>query len=71
MKLASILKTSSLPALFSAGVQMREVPPPAYIPEYDIEEEGDPDVRLSQYARDHMVVRDNEFFADERDQFGE
>ena len=50
---------------------MKEVPPPAYIPEYDIDEEGDPDVRLSQYARDHMVVRDNEFFAGEGDQFGE
>ena len=40
-----------------AGVQMREAPPPAHIPEYDLEEEGDPDVRLSQYARDHCVVR--------------
>jgi hypothetical protein len=50
---------------------MKQVPPPAYIPEYDIDEEGDPDVRLSQYARDHMVVRDNEFFASEADQFGE
>ncbi len=57
--------------LASAGVQMREVPPAAYIPEYDLEEEGDPDVRLCQYARDHMVVRDSEFFANDRDQFGE
>jgi hypothetical protein len=54
-----------------AGVQMKQAPPPAYIPEYDIDEEGDPDVRLCQYARDHMVVRDNEFFASEADQFGE
>ncbi len=41
----------------AAGVQMAEVPPPTHIPEYDLEEEGDPDVRLSQYARDHCVVR--------------
>lgn len=54
-----------------AGVQMAEAVPDAYLPEYDIEEEENADVRLGRYARDHLVLRDAEFYEDERDHFGD
>ena len=50
---------------------MQEVVPDAYLPEYDIEEEENPDVRLGRYARDHLVLRDPEFYEDDRDHFGD
>eukprot|EP00899_Mesostigma_viride_P021228 jgi/Mesvir1/29106/Mv18412-RA.1 len=48
------------------SVQMHEVPPDYYIPDYD--DEPDPDVRLSQLDRDRMVHRDDEFYDDDMDQ---
>ncbi|KAK9815875.1 hypothetical protein WJX72_011119 [[Myrmecia] bisecta] len=53
------------------GAQMAELPPDAYIPEYDFDDEDNPDARLSQYARDHLVIRDTEFFEDDRDNYGQ
>lgn len=39
---------------------MAAVPPDLYLPQYNIEEEQDPDERLKSYARDHLVLRDTE-----------
>jgi hypothetical protein len=50
---------------------MAEAVPDAYLPEYDVEEEENADVRLGRYARDHLVLRDAEFYEDERDHFGD
>eukprot|EP00191_Tetraselmis_sp_GSL018_P004661 CAMPEP_0177599656 /NCGR_PEP_ID=MMETSP0419_2-20121207/13120_1 /TAXON_ID=582737 /ORGANISM="Tetraselmis sp., Strain GSL018" /LENGTH=422 /DNA_ID=CAMNT_0019092425 /DNA_START=487 /DNA_END=1756 /DNA_ORIENTATION=+ len=42
------------------AVQMHEVPPDSAIPEFDDEdEEDDPDERLTQYAKDHMIIKDD------------
>ena len=40
----------------AAGVQMQEAVPDACLPEYNIEEEENPDVRLGRCARDHLVL---------------
>jgi len=48
------------------SVQMQQVPPDFYSLE-DISE-PDPDVRISQKDEDKMVVKENEFFEDEKDQ---
>lgn len=40
------------------GVQMKTAPPPSLMPEWDMEDGGDGDRRLGQYARDHNIVRD-------------
>lgn len=56
---------------FCAGVQMHEAPPDTYVPEYDIEEEENADVRLGKYACDHLVVRETEYYEDDRDHFGD
>jgi hypothetical protein len=39
------------------GVAMQGRPPDSYLPEYDVEEEDNPDMRLGKYAKDHLVVR--------------
>ena len=44
----------------SAGVQMAAIPPDAYLPRYDIQEEPDPDERLKTYARNHLILKDTE-----------
>ncbi|EIE27745.1 class I RPD3 type histone deacetylase protein [Coccomyxa subellipsoidea C-169] len=53
------------------SVQMHEAPPDTYVPEYDIEEEENADVRLGKYACDHLVVRETEYYEDDRDHFGD
>lgn len=56
------------------GVQMHELPPDTLVPDFQIPDPADaepPDVRLSQYARDHLVVKENELYESDRDQFGE
>ena len=50
-----------------AGVQMKEMPPASYLPQYQPPDDDNPDIRLTQYARDHLVVRDNEMFDDKND----
>lgn len=39
---------------------MSAVPPDLYLPQFNIEEEQDPDERLKTYARDHLILRDSE-----------
>ena len=41
---------------------MKEMPSRTYLPEWEAPENDDPDERLTQYARDHLVVRDNDFY---------
>jgi len=48
------------------SVQMQQVPPDFYSLE-DMSE-PDPDVRISQKDEDKMVVKENEFFEDDKDQ---
>ncbi len=50
---------------------MHEAPPDTYVPEYDIEEDENADVRLGKYACDHLVVRETEYYEDDRDHFGD
>ncbi len=45
---------------------MKTAPPPAHLPEWDLDEGGEGDGRLAQYAKDHALVRD----ADPLDPFG-
>lgn len=52
-----------------AGVQMHEAVPATELPEYDIEEDENPIVRLGKYACGHLVVRGPEYFEDERDPY--
>eukprot|EP01028_Stygiella_incarcerata_P007523 TRINITY_DN3122_c0_g1_i1.p1 TRINITY_DN3122_c0_g1~~TRINITY_DN3122_c0_g1_i1.p1 ORF type:complete len:431 (-),score=117.59 TRINITY_DN3122_c0_g1_i1:235-1527(-) len=47
------------------SVQMSEMPPETYFEEHD-EDLDDPDVRMSQYQRDRLVTRDDEYY-DETD----
>ncbi|KAK9808503.1 hypothetical protein WJX73_002207 [Symbiochloris irregularis] len=44
------------------GVQMKEMPPAAFLPEYQAPEGDDMDKRLTKYAVDHGVVREDEFY---------
>jgi hypothetical protein len=39
---------------------MAAIPPDAYLPQYSVEEEADPDERLKQYARNHLILRDRD-----------
>ncbi len=52
-------------------MQMHEAVPEMYVPEYDIEEEENADVRLGKYACDHLVVRETEYYEDDRDHLGD
>ena len=49
---------------------MHEAVPATELPEYDVEEEENPTVRLGKYACGHLVVRGPEYFDDERDPYG-
>ncbi|CAL8463701.1 g3235 [Coccomyxa elongata] len=53
------------------SVQMHEAVPAQYVPEYDIEEEENADVRLGKYACEHLVVRETEYYEDDRDHYGD
>ena len=54
------------------SVQMQKVPPDWYLLEAsELENERDPDVRISQSASDKMIVPDNELYEDDKDQGGE
>ena len=44
----------------SAGVQMSAMPPDAFLPAYNVVEEQDPDERLKEYCRSHLLLRDRE-----------
>ena len=48
---------------------MHEAIPATELPEYDVEEDENPVVRLGKYACGHLVVRGPEYFDDERDQY--
>jgi histone deacetylase 1/2 len=48
------------------SVQMQQVPPDLYL--IDDPEEPNPDVRISQKEEDKMIFKENEFYADEKDQ---
>ena len=53
---------------------MHELPPSSLVPDYQIPDPVDvepADVRLSQYAKDHLVVKENELYEDDKDQYGE
>ena len=43
-----------------AGVQMSAMPPDAFLPAYNAVEEQDPDERLKEYCRSHLLLRDRE-----------
>mmetsp|Transcript_33202 Transcript_33202/g.63734 ORF Transcript_33202/g.63734 Transcript_33202/m.63734 type:complete len:430 (+) Transcript_33202:466-1755(+) len=52
------------------GVQMHEVPPDHFLPEFEEDyEETDPDERMSQRDRDRLVVGDSEFYDDVGERF--
>ncbi|CAK0785511.1 hypothetical protein CVIRNUC_008721 [Coccomyxa viridis] len=51
------------------SVQMHEAVPATELPEYDVEEDENPVVRLGKYACGHLVVRGPEYFDDERDHY--
>ncbi|CAD5324860.1 unnamed protein product [Arabidopsis thaliana] len=48
------------------SVQMQEVPPDFYIPDFD-EDEQNPDVRVDQRSRDKQIQRDDEYFDGDND----
>ncbi|KAJ7522667.1 hypothetical protein O6H91_18G021600 [Diphasiastrum complanatum] len=48
------------------GVQMHEVPPDSYLPDFD-EDEINPDERLDQHIQDKHVQRDEEFYYGDND----
>lgn len=48
------------------GVQMQEVPPDFYIPDFD-EDEQNPDERISQHAQDKHIQRDDEYYEGDHD----
>eukprot|EP00873_Tetraselmis_striata_P038131 jgi/Tetstr1/458395/TSEL_044833.t1 len=44
------------------AVQMHYVPPDTALPEYEDDEDDNPDIRLCQYAKDHMIIKDEQPF---------
>ncbi|KAH9699929.1 Histone deacetylase [Citrus sinensis] len=48
------------------SVQMQEVPPDFYIPEFD-EDEQNPDERMDQHTQDKQIQRDDEFYEGDND----
>jgi len=48
------------------GVQMQEVPPDFYIPDFD-EDELDPDERVDQHTQDKQIHRDDEYYEGDND----
>lgn len=53
------------------SVQMHEIPPDIFLLEDFSEDDDDPDVRISQKLADKMVARDDEFYANDKDQDGD
>eukprot|EP00850_Spirogloea_muscicola_P006276 SM000029S10571 [mRNA] locus=s29:944498:948259:+ [translate_table: standard] len=52
--------------IHAPSVQMHEVPPDTYIPEYD-EDDIDPDERLPVLAQDRLVAREDEYYDGDED----
>ncbi|KAL5976394.1 Histone deacetylase 9 [Asimina triloba] len=48
------------------GVQMHEVPPDFYIPDFD-EDEQNPDERVDQHTQDKQIQRDDEYYEGDND----
>ncbi|XP_070016938.1 histone deacetylase 17 isoform X2 [Nicotiana sylvestris] len=48
------------------GVQMQEVPPDFYIPDFD-EDEQNPDERVDQHTQDKHIQRDDEYYEGDHD----
>ncbi|KAJ0084702.1 hypothetical protein Patl1_30471 [Pistacia atlantica] len=48
------------------SVQMQEVPPDFYIPDFD-EDEQNPDDRIDQHSQDKQIQRDDEYYEGEND----
>ncbi|KAF2300780.1 hypothetical protein GH714_015745 [Hevea brasiliensis] len=48
------------------GVQMQEVPPDFYIPDFD-EDEQNPDERMDQHTQDKHIQRDDEYYEGDND----
>nr|XP_023884496.1 histone deacetylase 9 isoform X1 [Quercus suber] len=48
------------------GVQMQEVPPDFYIPDFD-EDEQNPDERMDQHTQDKNIQRDDEYYEGDHD----
>ncbi|KAJ8440504.1 hypothetical protein Cgig2_022945 [Carnegiea gigantea] len=48
------------------SVQMQEVPPDFYIPDFD-EDDENPDERMNQHTRDKLVQRDDEYYDGDND----
>ncbi|KAM3740663.1 hypothetical protein ACB098_08G116100 [Castanea mollissima] len=48
------------------GVQMQEVPPDFYIPDFD-EDEQNPDERMDQHTQDKHIQRDDEYYEGDHD----
>jgi len=44
------------------SVQMHYVPPDSILPEYEDDEDDNPDIRLCQYAKDHMIIKEEQPF---------
>lgn len=52
--------------IHAPSVQMHELPPDMYVPDYD-EDEANPDERIDQHLQDKMIQKDNEYYEDDRD----
>lgn len=48
------------------SVQMQEVPPDFYVPDFD-EDDENPDERMNQHTRDKLVQRDDEYYDGDND----
>ncbi|KAJ6967083.1 histone deacetylase 9-like isoform X2 [Populus alba x Populus x berolinensis] len=48
------------------SVQMQEVPPDFYIPDFD-EDEQNPDERMDQHTQDKQIQRDDEYYEGDND----
>lgn len=53
--------------IHAPSVQMQEVPPDIYIPEFD-EDEINADVRVNQDTQDRLILRSDEYYEDDNDQ---
>lgn len=66
----STIKTQVLESLrfiqHAPSVQMHEVPPDFYIPDFD-EDEQNPDERVDQYTQDKQIQRDDEYYDGDND----
>ncbi|XP_022957985.1 histone deacetylase 9 isoform X2 [Cucurbita moschata] len=66
----STIKTQVLENLrfiqHAPGVQMQEVPPDFYIPDFD-EDEQNPDERMDRHTQDKQIQRDDEYYEGDND----